>query len=115
MIASPRAQSFAEPARFVYLEGVLFSVFGREKATNKDDWPTDFDCEHAPDYQEMRRIGNREEQAMRDDARATMTAWRKDLKARLGDGYQAEMQRATKLLVAHKMRDPLFGENSLYD
>ena len=110
------ATSLSENARFVHLEGLLVGGQGRGKGTSTDPWPTDFECEKDPGYDESRRIDDRERLAVNQGARDFLGAWRKDLRARLGEQFEPEMKRAAKLLHGVRLRDDWnWGVSEAYD
>lgn len=116
LIGSASAWSFGEDGRFVYLEGLLVGDEARGKSPQHEDWPDDFDCQKAPDNGQARAVEDRENSAMRDDARAALSAWRKDIKVRLGAGYAVQMNRTAKMLYDnHRRSNPYWGDSAQYE
>ena len=116
LIGGSSAWSFGEDGRFIYLEGLLVGNEARGMSPKHEDWPDDFDCQKAPDNRQARAIEDREDSAMREDARAALSAWRKAIKARLGAGYEAQMTRTAKMLHDnHKRSNPYWGDSAQYE
>lgn len=108
--------SMGEVVRFVYLEGLLFGLEGRDQRTVTEGWPDAFACRDAPDHRQNDRLDRREARAVRDGARTFLSDWRRDLHRRLGPDYRRQMRAAARLLAANHLRTTSsWEENGNYD
>ncbi len=108
----------SENARFVHLEGLLVGGQAQGKRTSTDPWPTDYECEKDPGYDESRRIDDRERLAVNQGCRRFRGPGEQRLRGRVWatSSNGAQMKRAAKLLHDVRLRDAWnWGVSEAYD